>query len=1097
MFSNTSNELFATNLAEYILSRIIGNHPEDEISNVRPSRKYLIGTLAANKFSDSLNRVPTNDDNVTSMRATRMEVGVLVEDEELQAHPSVTLNASGNVYYPIDKKDSIKSKCADDVDDTDDTEYTEDKSSSWKRVHFSNQFIVDISKEGSYKIDFSNIVKVTNGDPSIKKNIPLGLWAAEVQITLKKYDDTHTLISFYYENKAVESEEDKIFEKTLFNCNLEVDLKGLKTKEFNNEYMYNGYPQRFFYDFLTMNCQAEWINNVKTVFHIVYAGKLLQDNVQPRTEIRGLDLSFINLMNSVTAIASLEGLLEKMEIYEKLYEKNYFEASNPDSYQPRIGKRQQTWKEREDLINHFKKLFYRVREGVELIKNDPLVRECFLQTNETFCNNYLNLPVPIQGAGWRLFQLIFLLSTIKSVVKEEHLDEADVLHVDTGGGKSEAYFALITFTAFYERASGKENGVSAIVKFPLRMLSIQQLERISSVIIHAENVRNKYPDKYPGEPFSLGYYVGSKDEDFPKLYGINKQHLYDGSKLLSPSPESPIISKCPLCPSSSKGTIRLEDDTDHRRLLHKCDKCQQIFYIYLSDREIYRWQPTVIVSTVDKWAGLASQRRLRSLLGGNGSMCSQGHGFIPSGDKCEDNRDEDFKCDEIGNKLSGPKGPRLSIQDEMHLLREGFGTIAAHFEGLIEEFVKETSGRPLKHIAMSATLNGTENQIHELYNKNKFFVIPGRCPEGTGSENDFFFEKVEGPKRIIYGMKPNLRDNHYASLVTLLHYGEFMINAQKELNSNTANFCQKYGLNNSVNAQKLITRYIAPLTYHIKKQDAYEMGRLDETVVGNILTATYKVDLKGNALTGDDSLETLKSTINSVHRAVNDYDPYGVDTGSMIYKPIYATSVVSHGVDLEEWNFMVFQGLPYSTSEYIQALSRVGRKNLGIVMLWFYPNRVRDDSFYRNFRRYHESLDHEVRPVPINRYARLGMLQTVNSLFCAGIINFLSNKKNEPLYLKKHILNLSQDDKKVLIDFITRIYGKQSLDIKVSDEVEKRITYLVLRKGGDTDSLSNALNDSGDTYYRNQTGMRGIQKNLALIMSSKDEKLLKDMGVLR
>lgn len=60
------------------------------------------------------------------------------------------------------------------------------------------------------------------------------------------------------------------------------------------------------------------------------------------------------------------------------------------------------------------------------------------------------------------------------------------------------------------------------------------------------------------------------------------------------------------------------------------------------------------------------------------------------------------------------------------------------------------------------------------------------------------------------------------------------------------------------------------------------------------------MDLKGNALTEDDSLETLRNTMNSVYRTMDDYDPYGVDNGSMIYKPIYTTSVVSHGVDLEE-----------------------------------------------------------------------------------------------------------------------------------------------------------------------------------------------------
>lgn len=116
-----------------------------------------------------------------------------------------------------------------------------------------------------------------------------------------------------------------------------------------------------------------------------------------------------------------------------------------------------------------------------------------------------------------MFQLVFFLSSIESIVEEKDLDIVDVLHVDTGGGKSEAYFALVVFTAFYERVTGKKDGVSAIVKFPLRMLSIQQLERISGIIIHAEKVRGE-SSTFPGSPFTLGYYVGNRDEEFPDLY---------------------------------------------------------------------------------------------------------------------------------------------------------------------------------------------------------------------------------------------------------------------------------------------------------------------------------------------------------------------------------------------------------------------------------------------------------------------------------------------------------------------------------------------------------------------------------------------------
>jgi len=1092
MFNNKSNELFATDLARYIVSRVTGSHTRDEIVDKKPSKTYLIGTLASRRNFGNSKFIDTEEEKAASMRASRISVGILINNERLENPHEIIVDASGYVFYPVKKKD-VTDKNAE-IENNDNS--NEDKSTDWKRLRYLNQLTIDITRESSYYLDFSHVINEANKDGFIAKKIPENLWVAKFQVSLKKYDDICTLITFNYENETIEPKNPGSIETTLFNCNLEIDLKGLKTEEFVNDYSYEGYSQRYFYDFRTMNCQAEWSDESHNKFHTKYIGEFEQPNIKPRTKIQDLDLSFKNLMNSESAINSLDVFIDEMKKYEKIYESNFQANYSIEKYQPRVGKRQQTWEEREYLVGHFKQLVVRVKEGIELIKNDLLVQKCFLKTNETFYNNYLYLVKPITNAGWRLFQLAFLLSTIKSVVKEEYLDEADVLHVDTGGGKSEAYFALITFTLFYERACEKESGVSAIVKFPLRMLSIQQLERISSIIIHAENVRKKYPNEFQGEPFSLGYFVGGQDRNFPNLYSINKQKLYENNKLLSPPPESPIISHCPLCSSSSKGAIRLEDDPEHRRLLHRCEKCHNIFYIYLSDQEIYRWQPSVIVSTVDKWAALATQRRIRNLLGGRGSLCPSKHGFIPSGDKCDDDKDGSTKCEEIGDNLSGPTGPRLSIQDEMHLLREGFGTIAAHFEGLIEEFVKETSGRPLKHIAMSATLNGTEKQIRELYNKDKYFVIPGRCPEGVGSTNDFFFEKLEGPQRIIFGMKPNLRDNHYASLISLLHYGEFIVEAQRELNKTPSEFCKKYSLSNPSDAQDLLTKYIAPLTYHVKKQDAYEMSRLDETVIGDALTFTHKSDMKGKTLTGDDDLNTLKMTINEIHNVVDSYDHTLVDN-TLIFRPVYATSVVSHGVDLEEWNFMIFQGLPYSTSEYIQALSRVGRKYLGIVLLWFYPNRIRDSSFYRNFVRYHESLDHEVRPVPLNRYAKLGMHQTINSLFCAGVINYLSNKNGTPMYLKKDIEKITPDDKESLINFITRTYGKSALDIDVSKEVEDRITYLSHIKGGDKDFFPNVLNDSGRPYFYNQTGMRGIQKDLVLAIKPGEETLLEKMGGIR
>ena len=171
----------------------------------------------------------------------------------------------------------------------------------------------------------------------------------------------------------------------------------------------------------------------------------------------------------------------------------------------------------------------------------------------------------------------------------------------------------------------------------------------------------------------------------------------------------------------------------------------------------------------------------------------------------------------------------------------------------------------------------------------------------------------------------------------------------------------------------------------------------------------------------------------------------------------------------------------------------MGRKNLGMIMLWFYPNRVRDESFYRNFIRYHDSLDHEVRPVPINRNSRLGLMQTVNSAFCAGIINYLSNKKGRPLYRKKDIQELGLKEKEDLVNFIEEVYGQPTLEINVSKEVEERINEIVLGKDKETQFFPKILSTSGNTFFHTQSGMRGIQKQLAINLKVNDEKIIKRM----
>lgn len=1097
-------EKFSKELFQYVLSRVVGNSDQDLVIDLKPSKRFIVGTLAA-RVEGKIEL----EGGKASIRASRMKVAFLVERSSISKNSRLLITASGNVYFPIVTSkelndENVQKNFAEKVKES---RSGKEKGVSYKRLPFHEEFdgiIPEIGQESNNKLEFSKPMVEANQDELRKLEIDNSCWQASVTVERESFDVDNDLISISFTNDAIqpnelpkEKRELKSLERTLFDCKLNVILKDIKHVKFIDEYRYENHTQRYYYDFRGINCQAYWEIEKQKLF-TEHFGEYIQDNIIPRNSIQGLEFPFSELQSESEALELLEKLRTTLQSYYELYMNNYSteHSDQKQVFQPVSNDRQRTWDERKYLIDKFGLLLERINEGIDDLRDNRNSRISFIHMNETFQKYYENKG--ISNGKWRLFQIVFILASITSISLKHHLDVTDILHVDTGGGKSEAYFGLVVFTMFFERISGKQNGVTALVKFPLRMLSIQQLERFSSIIIYAEKVRLAKNKLFDGSEFTIGYYVGN-NENFPNSYSDLRRKLYSKNSKLIPAPVSSIILNCPLCEKSDRGTVRLVEDEEHHRILHMCDKCLGKFHIYLTDKEIYRWRPTVIVSTVDKWASLSFQRLGKNLLGANGSMCIEQHGFIPSEEPCEDD-EEAFRCPNKGNNESSASGPVLSIQDEMHLLREGFGTISSHFEGLVEAMVSRTSNRMLKHVTMSATLNGSERQVSQLYNKESF-VIPGLCPEKVGGETDPFFEFKEGPKRIIYGLKPNLRDNHYASLRTILHYCEFILQKQYELNHDPTKFSEVYGLSRE-EAQDLINQFIVPLSYHVKKQDALDMQKFEQEVIVDELNRKSdgeKIDrgrrCNGTPVTGSSSLEDLKEVIDCIRKFVKEYDPSADDKNSFNLRPVYSTSVISHGVDLDELNFMIFQGLPYSTSEYIQSLSRVGRKRLGLILLWFYPNRVRDDSFFRNFSRYHDTLDHQVKPIPMSRLSKLGLNQTMNSLFCAGILNYMSNRLGYPIYRKEHVQKISPNDRQDLVEFIKQCYtGSDTrgvLDLDIANEVENRIEFIVNSSFGAKEYFPNILKQSGYYYYRNQSGMRGIQRDLVLRLVPDDMSLIR------
>ena len=655
-----------------------------------------------------------------------------------------------------------------------------------------------------------------------------------------------------------------------------------------------------------------------------------------------------------------------------------------------------------------------ITDGVELLRRHEDLRRCFSWMNEA-----MGMAISLQGKsfdGWHLFQLGFIITQVRAVYERHCMvherqnvaDTADVLWFATGGGKTEAYLGIIIFAMLYGRVRGRLYGATAWMRFPLRMLSAQQFQRLSYVVAQAEILRRREGIK--GHPFTVGYYTGSGTPS-----NISRSEVKGaGVWLPDLTPERlkrfQFITDCPYC--GKRGSVHMKCDIDRVRMLHCCNNpaCWSNTEsstgdhgeglagevgIYVSDEECYRYLPTVLVGTVDKLAVIAHNERFAGYLSAFRHFCPE-HGFTPEA-KCKHHRirmnvQGEYESAECGNNSRTSKirtvqvppmldpGFSFLIQDELHLLRESLGNFDAHYETLLQTLQVGHGGQASKVLAATATIKDFENHILHLY------MRPGRrFPAPGAKKGESFYARISRD-----GDEPLIR-RWFAGVLPLSFTRGGTERAAAEVASRYLDQIDEWlaGLaqqNAAVLAQVgfPVVRSQEVLDYvgkFLTTDLIYANQKRQTTVIREHLENVNARDGKTHThvlLDGQTPLDDILGAIQLVETKAHN-DPM---------RHIVATSVVSHGVDISELNFMVLDGWPRSTAEYIQSSARSGRVQPGIVMSILSSGKLFESGVFLNFGDYHFFLDKLVDSVPINRFAPNVLQRTLPGVFTAVVYNW-------------------------------------------------------------------------------------------------------------
>ena len=642
----------------------------------------------------------------------------------------------------------------------------------------------------------------------------------------------------------------------------------------------------------------------------------------------------------------------------------------------------------------------RLQQGIDTLKSDKHALAAFRFANSAMATQRVRSQYSLEvrrgkevtvgqfdvkkNRTWRPFQLAFLLLSIPSLADPLHPDRvepidayADLLWFPTGGGKTEAYLGVAAFTMAIRRMQGNlggydgSRGLSVIMRYTLRLLTLQQFQRATALICAMEVLRRAAleagDESLGSESFSIGLWVGNKvtpgttEESHQAIATFRDANRYDAG---AASPAQ--LTSCPWCGSDIKRDRDVKVDRGFGRTRIFCgDPVRQCDFskgdgipVLTVDEEIYRHPPSMMIATVDKFAMMSWRGQVRTLFGKASKECTR-HGLVWPDCECNTGHQAGRGMPAATvNRISPIRPPDLIIQDEFHLISGPLGTMVGLYETAVDELCSWKLGEKLikpKVIASTATVRKADAQVRNVFMR-RVSVFP---PHGLDVEDNYFSiqRRIEDrPGRRYLGVcSPG--SSRPAMLIRV--YTAFLTAAQELFNrfgEPADPYMTMVGYFNSLRElggmKRLAEDDVQTRAYRVQ-MSMVERPALAQRSINNIRELTSRVSSQDIPKYLDQLEVKFKVEFDAT---LGQYVTRWDKDETRAIDVVLATNMLSVGVDVNRLGLMAVNGQPKGTAEYIQATSRVGRSFPGLVCTVLTWARPRDLSHYETFEHYHATF---------------------------------------------------------------------------------------------------------------------------------------------